>query len=649
MLNLNNGNACEPCGWERYYYIEYPKEETRRFYHQKYRQQHIDDSEMIIPRFRKGRFANTGFGVYDIAEYQGKLYYYDETYTQKNNYYLFSCDINGSNENVVMPFKKRNGDLMITINRFGIFFIYLTERKIRVVVYNLKGKELCDIPIDMNRSSWHSDFIPYVCDNKIFQIVKEKTIYKALVIDLDIQNVSYTSKVIYEGMNLNDKRKGVDAAYYPVCIIGSSDYALLCVNYNFQHNDFSKNIKTDTFTKAWYYVSLNDGKMYCLSNPHFSPESLKTMPEKYIEYLETPQAEKDWFKIAYFDIGKNLIWIYRNLRNKQTNTIVNCIVPYNLSIDFYDHRRNDYQIWQSGEYHGEKCYFDGKHRFASRSYSGFYSYDKQGKISKWSGSHGACDRFSVKMNTLFLDSDLSGDDSQFDLNDYYYHEPNHYNEQGFYVPKKLRCNWIRGNTQAREKRNELVKEYEASKKAKSLTLTAPSNAAVPVNKPSLHQKSILPSAPMKAPTNYIQNTGITFVPDNKLEYWQGFGDYLSGKIPAIVRIPKAADRNWYALRLGSSKYRIECSVSVKNQTLRVGFFMENSDSVYGKAAQHKKEIDSILKKCCSAVSEIRWDNSVADANVSIVIPMNCLDKSAQYEIMKDIIFGMTNIIGYIDN
>jgi hypothetical protein len=102
------------------------------------------------------------------------------------------------------------------------------------------------------------------------------------------------------------------------------------------------------------------------------------------------------------------------------------------------------------------------------------------------------------------------------------------------------------------------------------------------------------------------------------------------------------------MRLGSSKVRIECSVSSKKQQLRVGLFMENSDSVYGKAEGHKAQINSLLANTGISGAEIRWDNTVADANVSVFIPSGSLSIAEQYEAMKHVICQMTEALQYIN-
>lgn len=662
MFSEKSNIICSPCGWERYYHINYDSDKRKKFYQQ------IPKEAVLIPK--NSSDYSTARGVYDFVEYNGKLYYLSGP---KDKPYLFSSNLDGSGQRVIMPLKKESNNLIMTVNRFGIFLIFLKARKIEVKVYTHLGKEVCHIPIQLsgfltNINSNAADYYPYVCDNKLFFIVREREIYKGTVVELDIDNGIYNSYVVYEGTKQHDGRKGIDAVYNPKYIIGGSNFALVYVTYHFK-GGYPDYITVDT--SAWNYISLKDGKMYCLSNPRFSPELIKEHPKKYSQYLDLVETEKDWIKIAHFDIRNNLIWFYKNLRDSKQN-VVRCIVPYDLRPDFMNHPRKDFKIWASNPeidevtYSG-KYYFDGLFRFSSRSYSNFIAYDKSGMKNTWSRSHGTCLGFSVKSNSLFLDGDLSNHPSQFDLNDYV--ERRTYDGKTERVPKELREDWTwsgyRGN-------NDLIKQYEEAQKQKQKAadrqrsvydslfddissgadddyLSGFFNEKDNITQNSTLTKSRIDTDRIKTVASVpVQKTGKTFLPENKLNYWEGFRQYLENNPPPIVRMSKPSDRNWYALRLGSSKVRIECSVSTKNQNLRVGFFMDNSDSVYGKAFLNKEKIDSILKKSTSVLSEIRWNNSVADANVSMFISLNGMDKMNQYEVMRSIICGMIRILEFID-
>ena len=613
---------------------------------------------MSFPRVNSQE--STHLGVYDLAEYDGKLYYYE-----KDKCYLFSSRIDGTDQKVLIKLKSTPD--AVTVNRFGIFVLFLKSKKIEVQIFTHQGKENCCIPIDLsgtlsNSDSLKADYCPYICGDKLFFIIRKQNIYKAIFVQLNIKGKTYTEHIIYEGQHKQDRKNGIESIFNPTFIMGGSDFALICVSYDYKYKprDYSANISINT--SSWFYVSLSNGKTYCLSNRKYTPELIKDRPDVYCKYLELPEAENDWYKIAHFDIENNLIWIYKNMKDSKQN-VVRCLIPYDLRPDFIKHPRNDFKIWGSNPeidevtYNG-KYYFDGLFRFSSDSYSSFYSFEKSGKKNKWSGSHGTCCRFSVQAGTLFLDSDLTNEASQLDLTHY------QINGEGIKVPCKLRPDWTRWNGTKNYKGNELIEQFENEQKQKKKTVksyTTPT-AAPNVSEPKFSADDYIDfqklffeedekptqTSPIQQSNVHKQNTPKTFLPDNKLDYWEGLGNYLQGKLPSIVRIPKAADRSWYALRLGSSKVRIECSISVKNYNIRVGFFMKNSDSVYGKASQHKNEIDAILKSCNSAVLEIRWDNSVADANVSTIVSMNGLDRMNEYAIIKDIITGMTKIIDYID-
>ena len=75
--------------------------------------------------------------------------------------------------------------------------------------------------------------------------------------------------------------------------------------------------------------------------------------------------------------------------------------------------------------------------------------------------------------------------------------------------------------------------------------------------------------------------------------------------------------------------------------------MENTENVYGNAARHANEIESMLMTAAPPETQVRWDNTVADANVSLFIPSERLTIPEQYEIMKNVICKMTGIMPYL--
>ena len=332
---------------------------------------------------------------------------------------------------------------------------------------------------------------------------------------------------------------------------------------------------------------------------------------------------------------------------------------------------SDFIMYTGGynaRYYSGRYYFDGKYRFSSPTYSSFYAYDKDGVTSSWGGGHGACDKFHVKGDVLFIDSNITYHASLLDLTRLSYKDG-----KTVALPEEIRTDWMRSqhwrDEEIMKKCEELFeKEQEEKRRAKKegsrpqpvkklqqTTELQPAREIQPDREPQPDRQSQASRQLPPAASGFFgqtssvaaKTTGSSSAPASKLEYCEGFEKYLEGGIPSSIRIPKAADRNWFALRLGSSKVRIECSLSSRKQMLRVGLFMEPSDKIYGNAARHKVEIDALLGDTPVPGAEIRWDNTVADANVSVFIPYSGLNTTEQYEVMKTVICRMADALQYI--
>ena len=588
----------------------------------------------------------TEFNLYDYAFYRGKMYHYDRA--SEKEYYLYVCDTPAADPSILMTFKAKTVKPMLSVNRYGIFLIFVKSNNMEVQVFSHQGTMISTITIDEKPG----DNRPYLCDKKIFQIVKDGSVLHAMVFELDIENSSYTSKMLYQGEFSREDPK-FRASFLPRCVLGSSDYALVLVDYHFLYSR-GKGDCLDASTGAWQYISLKDSRMYCLSNPAHSPELLKDEPLAYIRYLEDPQKITDWFIPGHIDIGNNLIWLY-GFRQSPTGGDY-YLIPGDLRPDFYKHRRKDFPAWklaqdlipnasiERSESSPSRYYFDGKYMFSSQNCYDFHSYNKDGEMADWGGSHGSCDHFHVEGDVLFLDSNITYNASLLDLTRYRYDD---HKERR--LPVEIRTDWSYGpsvaDNQMLAKAKDLFEKKQKEKqsiKPKKTNDLVDRTGGTPLKTGNVRQSAAHSSFATAIPSTPPADPG------SKLEYWDGFAKYLSGRIPSNVRIPKAADRNWFAMRLGSSKVRIECSVSSKKQQLRVGLFMENSDSVYGKAEGHKAQINSLLANTGISGAEIRWDNTVADANVSVFIPSGSLSIAEQYEAMKHVICQMTEALQYIN-
>lgn len=116
-------------------------------------------------------------------------------------------------------------------------------------------------------------------------------------------------------------------------------------------------------------------------------------------------------------------------------------------------------------------------------------------------------------------------------------------------------------------------------------------------------------------------------PANRLEYWEGFAEYARTVLVPGMTLSKTADRSWYAIRLGSAKIRIECSVNSRAGTLRAAFFVQDAPEIFAKAQQVSHMIDALL----SDLGTVIWDENSRAANISLNTTQTGKSTWEQYE------------------
>ena len=119
--------------------------------------------------------------------------------------------------------------------------------------------------------------------------------------------------------------------------------------------------------------------------------------------------------------------------------------------------------------------------------------------------------------------------------------------------------------------------------------------------------------------------------DPYLKYWKGFYQYTEriGLDPAMhASAPKGPKgTQWYAIRLGSAVFRIECSVTKKE--IKTSFFVQEKDEnkpEFEKLRQARGEIDRKLRE----LSEPEWNDKVVDASVRVKTPREDMSTEEEY-------------------
>ena len=302
-------------------------------------------------------------------------------------------------------------------------------------------------------------------------------------------------------------------------------------------------------------------------------------------------------QIAAFDMEKDMMWVKKEISLNGDELWE----PRRIGYIEKTKRDNRYPDWRiRSECKKKKGYFDGKHLYVVEGIHNLYHYDKDGnKSENLKTDSSLADSFRVCGNNLFFNNAFSMIDQQFSM-----------------ITKpsaSLRMNWMeyRGYYGGEEFQNEeRHKEaiirfiYEkagavSSQKESYYDSASPQTMSQPVQPTSSSGKGLR----LKSQLNQTQSSsnsgkGLHIRNESgsqstqpektvtsKLEYWQEFVDYAfegthNPKFKSSFPRTEPADRNWYALRLGSAKVHIELSINTQKDTIRAAILIKDEEMFY---------------------------------------------------------------------
>lgn len=281
---------------------------------------------------------------------------------------------------------------------------------------------------------------------------------------------------------------------------------------------------------GWYSYDLKTKTMTCLNNcSKYLPHLILSGPQIFM-YKSLEEIQNKWVEITAFDMDKDIMWIKRNAEDGMV-----IWEPRNIGSMSDQQRVSTLSCWKVNDIREEhKQYFDGKFRYVANVHS-LFSYDLNGtKSDDWYSSNflGAS-HFEVCGEYLFFINDDFGHDYEYVLS----HKP----------VSPLRMCWMGDNEQKHiaQERVEITKYEENNSELK------------------LREK---------------QSGKI-----DKMAYWQEFVQYafeesknqefIKAEFPASV----PTYRNWYALRLGTSKVHIELSFNTQKGTMRTALLIKDKN------------------------------------------------------------------------
>lgn len=560
--------------------------------------------------------------------------------------YLFKSTIEEKNKKVLYKVPEFAGifEYKLTVNDNGIFIVSKKSDPTAVIWLTKDGKEVKTIQLPGHIKQ------TYICGNLLLYIRtkadkkgnEEQYMNSAYYMSLSDEEehciFSAQKETIRKNVTTN---RGNYKAIFAEQIFGNELGAI--VQISAWYYDDADSVPHDQVmqeeTDSWYYFDFERLSPVCLTAPKAGSHLLYNEPKKYIQWKEHCAEEgssHNGLNIVGFDMEKNLMWVAMKKNGRD------CKAPMNITADPKKRLRPDLPIWyepkgknaeHTGTFGGDRTYFDGKLCYVS-SRDHFYAMNRAGECEDFPIKEypTQLDGFSVQGGQIFvagrlllermnipvppelqdtLDREYSalrfpaGLKFEKILGYSFYGFDNVFRHDRFEDEKRLKQEFDEGKTAAPTSaddddflKNSDWDEFFSKNENNEPEESAPSVQAATVNKPT-----------------------------NRLKYWAGFAVYAYDVLDSDMSLPNAADRNWYAIRLGSAKLRIECSVNSRAETLRTAFFVKEAPDIFAKLRQFESEISRVL----SALGTVTWDVSSKSANVSLSVSQTGKTTHEQYE------------------
>ena len=495
------------------------------------------------------------YGYYD------HMFYYVKR-ADGEDVYLWKSKEDGSEEQIIAKFSgedipKSRSDIFV--NSYGIFLVNNTEKSWRIWWLDFEGKEKNRIALRKEVKNY------YICDKKLYLITYEnkKETYKVLWMDLEKneEHVIYTGEIKSRRKNRDGSENCIYSMVDPV-IFANRERAIIHIGFGYFWYPGDGNYENciELNDSSWYSYEFSEEKWYCIEKEDFLPHNIY---KDYKRFLDTDiNIREKRLAIRNFDIERNIMWVAREDKEDRRYEIWE---PHKLEIKGKQSRIEKMASWRVRKeilesavfFNGDVCYF-------SDVYYHFYAMNRNGEMKEWTqDGHGSCQDFCVAGNYIFLSKCY---EEQYNIT--------------FDASEPLRSSWmvfLDGYRKDKDEKNEIA-EYAKTK-----------------------------------------NT-VTYGEPTKLEYWNKFINYAfdpvhNCKFTTEFRKSEPADRNWYALRLGTSKGHIEFSINSREQTIKTAFIIKNNPDLY----EELKTSGYLFSDTFDKVSgELQWDGISKAKSVSIV-------------------------------
>lgn len=491
-------------------------------------------------------------------------YYYIKQHASSYITYLWKSNKDGSKLEIIKELKDDDKNCRnIFVNHAGI---YLTKQSneesgAQIILLDFDGSQKSCLKSKHKLESY------YICDNRIFTIIydKEKNEYLASWYDTTTQ----TTYPIYSIQDLDPKiPRGKDKSGGSIRhIMANKDRVVMYLEfYNYCYSGNWDEVREDE-NGGWYSYDFQKKELECLDNyteylPHFvltEPELIPKISDP-LYWNQEWNYNKDKFRsIVAFDMENDIMWI------RKMNGDDEIWEPKKIGHISEQKMIEKFPCWRVESGLNANCgrgqYFDGRYRYIAPETLNFYSYHPNGDKSEnlYTSCYQVATNFFVCGEYLF--------------------RANGYSDQEYLYEKSLEPkvpiqeNWMQNHQfKVLEQEDIAVKVFEQKS---ALTLPKTQNS---IKKSSL--SASLQSFKVTGNNNVNEAKNVKF---SKLEYWQEFVSYAfetSVKAKAFCKeFPMAvpADRNWYALRIGTAKAHIELSFNTQKNTMRTALLIKDKD------------------------------------------------------------------------
>lgn len=558
-----------------------------------------------------------------LLQYHDSMRYafYDKYYYYIKTGYLWKSEEGGKNKKILSKVPC-SSCVEVFANSTGI---YIFDKDI-FYIYDLDGNEKEPIRVYYKIESY------YICDNRIFMIMydKESETYYASEIDTETGKINeiYTAGKKNLGTNSWGENSFKNIALKH--IMGNKKRVIMWIeftNYFYperSYDDYEGIIEAES--AGWYSYDLKTKKLKCINHREIYPHQiLKGDGEFCRKWYEKSREMKNWFQIAWFDMKKDRMWIQVNHQDKsQVTWEVRSIEGETLRTS-----ERECPVWwaDTNMYCGGRHYFDGEYRFcASSDDSKLYAYKSDNTVSlNWNDSRNfsATTDFQICGNCLFF----VGPGGDFSSEKGY--------ELAFERPENYVVSWMRNDSLHDSKEEkQIMKSYEMEQKQEENSFLKKTQISI--------EENFIEKSPI------LNNEKGSTAPGLGNVYWEEFVKYAfegneKSKMSKVGILPsKIADRNWYALRLGTSKVRIELSFNTRKNMIRAGLFFSDIET-YNKMVFIKSQIE---EKFSNTEETVMWDGKSKTPSVCILKKISNIqeDRTKQYKWYAECAYALVHLV-----